>query len=106
MLGVLKDIVAGDVRLVAEAHKCRQANLPCGGEIQHSEPETATLRSKRDAPGRRQALRERGIQPDRRVGVENPHAVGADHAHAVTAHPLDELGLQLAAARVGLGETR
>ena len=80
---------------------CRDA-----ARFKHRESEPAALRRERDSAGWRHALGERGVQPDRGVGVDDPHAVRPHHAHAVAAHALDELCLQLAAARIGLGESR
>ena len=74
------------------------------GQLQHREAEAAALRGQRNAAAAVAAARQTTRSAGRRIGVDDTHAVRAHHAHAVTAHALDELGLQFAAARIGLGE--
>ena len=63
VLGVLQKIVAGNVGLVAETDKRREADLPGGGEIQHGQAEPATLRGQRD-PARAAAAARRTTHSD------------------------------------------
>ena len=58
----------------------------------------------RDVAGDRVDRRERGVHPDRRVGVGQAHAVRPDDTHPVSPGRLDERGLHGAAVGAELGK--
>ncbi len=71
---------------------------------QHGEAERAALGRHRDAPVRRQAVRDRSVERDVGIGIQEAHRVGSDHAHPVASNPLQELLLKGAPLGIGLGE--
>ena len=103
---VLEQIVARDVGLVADADERRQSDRSLRGELEHRHAERAALRHQRDASGRRVDRRERGVQPDLGIGVQQAHAVGSDHPQPVAAHFVDQPLLQRAPLVAGFREAR
>ena len=63
---------------------------PAGGERQNRQPERAALRRESHMPRLREQRRERGVQTQPGIRVEQSHAVGADHPHPVSAHLIDQ----------------
>ena len=55
-------------------------------------------------PAGREDRRERRVEPNRRVGVQQAHAVRADHPHAVAAHLVGQGVLQRAPVAAGFGK--
>ena len=79
--------------------------MSLSGEREDGNAERAALRRKRDATGRWDNRRERRVQANGRIEVEQAHAVGSDHPHAVIADFRDQLLLQVAAAGSSLRES-
>ncbi len=104
VLPKLQQVVARDVRLVADADKIRKTETPAAGERQNGDAERAALGGQRHDAGRRKEGRERRVERHFRIRVEQAQAIRSHHAHAVAAHFFDELLLELAPAAAGLGK--
>ena len=81
-LPVLKEIVTGQVRLVAGRYERGQADPVTPGKVEGGDAECATLGGEAHPAGRRRAGREARVQRDGRVGVDHAEAVGTHEAHA------------------------
>ena len=105
-LPVLKEIVTGQVGLVAGRYERGQADTVTPGKVEGGDAERATLGGEAHPAGRRRAGREARVQRDRWVGVDHAEAVGTHEAHAGGPAHGDELALTSLARFAHLGEPR
>ena len=84
---VLEQVVAGYVGLVPHTHEGGQAQAALGGQLDDGNPQRAALREKPEMPAGRKDGRERGVQADGRVRIQQTHAVRAHHSHPVAREP-------------------
>ena len=106
LLPVLEQVVAGDIRLVAHADERGKSQPALAGKLENRDAERAALRRHGHLPRRREDGRERGVEPDFRIGIDHAQAVGPDHPHAVAPHFFDQLLLQLPPFTSNFGESR
>ena len=102
VLPPLQQVVGRDVRLVADRHERRKAEVAAGRRLEQRKPERAALRREADVAGRNRFRRERCVQP-RRVR-RDPETVRPEQARAVGAHEREELLLPRAPLRAELGK--
>ena len=76
------------------------------GLVDDRRADHARLRQQRHPARERDDVRERGVQPHRRVGVEDAEAVRPDDPDAPRPGDAQHLGLEGGALRPGLGEAR
>ncbi len=101
---VLNQVVAGHVRLVAHRHEAGDSNTQLLGIVENRQPECAALRRHRHVSARRVHRRERGVQLNVRIGIEEAHAVRADQATPCPPHRVDECRFTGAAGGIALAE--
>ncbi len=104
VLPVLQQIVAADVRLVADRDELGDADPELAGAAHQLDPQTTRLREERDRAAHGLDGRERRVHAHVRRGVHDAEAVRPDHAHAVAARGRDDGALGVLAAGTGLGE--
>jgi len=101
---VLQEVVARDVDPVAGGGEVRHPEAPAVGRGEHGDSQRATLREEAETAGPGHPRRERGVETDLRVGVDEAERVGADHAHPVLAGAPAQLLLALRAVVPALRE--
>src|SRR6516162_9255710 len=91
-----QDIVAGDIRPVADRDERRQAHVEALDVVQHSEAEGTTLRQHANAACRWQHRGgKRRIEGNLRSSIKETHAVRPHQAHARGAYQGTETPLRL-----------
>ncbi len=93
-LPVLQQVVAGDIGAAAGRDERRDADPAPGRLAQHGDAERTGLGEEPGPAGQRRERRERGVQRDGHVGVDDAEAVRPDHPHAVGARRGDDVALQ------------
>src|SRR5262249_49320154 len=105
-LPILKKVVAGNIRLVADADEAGKTESSLRRERKNRHPKRAALGRERNAALRRDDRRERRVQADGWIGIQQAHAVRADHSQPKLTDLLDEALLQDSTGAPRLGETR
>ena len=101
---VLHEVVAGDVDPVARGGEVGDAEAAAVGRGENRDPERAALREEAQPAGARHPGRQRGVELDLGVGVDQAERVRADDAQPVLARTATQLLLTLGALRAALGE--
>jgi hypothetical protein len=101
---VLNEVVARDVRLVPDRREARDPEIEPADVVQDRQTERAALRGEGDAAGRRIHRRERRVQVEGGIRVDDPHAVRPDHPDSGVADAVDERRFHDAAGSPALGE--
>ena len=97
-------IVSRHVRLVADRHEARDPDIEPPRVIENRQPERAALSRHRDASPRRIDRRERRVQLDGRIGIEQAHAIRTDQAAAGPPHLLNQRGFECPSVRITFAE--
>src|SRR6185503_18092928 len=101
---VLEEVVARDVRLVADRREHAEAEAEALRVLEERRAERAGLRHERDAALDRLGAREGRVHAVGGLGVDDAHAVRADHAHAGAADALEQRALPSDALAADLAE--
>ena len=101
---VLEQIVARDVRLVADRDEARDADAEPARVVEDRQPERAALGRHGDGARWRIDRREGRVQLHRGIGVQEAHAVGADQPAPGGADLLQQFTLALPPGRIALAE--
>ena len=103
---VLHEVVAGDVDAVARGGEVGDAQAATVGRGENRDPERAALREEAQPAGARAPGRQRGVELDLGVGVDQAERVRADDAQPVLAGAATQLLLTLRALRRRSRRTR
>ena len=90
----LQQVVAGHVGSAAGRDERRDADAASGRFAEDGDAQRAGLGEEAGPPGQRRQRRERRVEPNRAVGVDDAEAVRTDDAHAVRARLGDQLALR------------
>ena len=101
-----RQIVAGDVGLVADGQEGAQADAATLRLLHGGETQASALRQKPEPAVTGRPGCERRVERDRRIVVADAHAVRPDEPHAVRSAHVEELGLARLAVGPGLCEAR
>ena len=103
VLPELQEIVSRDISAVTGRDEGRDAEPSPSGPRQNRASERSALAEEADRRSPRHDWRERGVEPDRGVGVDDPHRIRSDHAHPETASTTYEKSLSLGTVGPELG---
>ncbi len=106
LLPVLQQVVARHVGAVAGADERREPEATVLDLLEDRRAEGTGLAEEARPAARRHHRRQRRVDRDRRVGVDDAEAVGADQPQAVGPREPDQVALPLPALLAGLGEAR
>ena len=86
VLPVCQDVVAGDIRLVADGDEHGDTEIQTGGVFENGDAQGSALGDKADIARQRDGGSKSAIKTNLGISADHAHAVRANHAHAMLAH--------------------